>query len=171
MRRVIVVAPLLLASALVLAACGSSTPTTTTVAPTTLAPTTTTTSPVTQNLVVTPAVRRSILAAGAAYHQLPVTDYVGLYAGRTFYAFDPATDTYYAAASLDPSPSSYQAQVGAQDDGSYNLFTRRAGAAKWTVYDDGLGGVQGGICPIHLPAAVLAVWNWKAHGCYPPAAG
>ena len=148
-----------LVSALALAACGSSTPTTST---------TTTTSAVTRNLTVTPAVRQSLLDAGAKFHSLPSADYVGLDAGRTYYAFDPATNTYYAAAGLKPSPSSLPAQVGTQDDGAYNLFTRVAGATTWTVYSDGLGGVQGTKCPVTIPAAVLAVWHWKVNSCYPP---
>ncbi|MFI5034895.1 MAG: hypothetical protein ACHQFZ_01665 [Acidimicrobiales bacterium] len=171
MRRQLIVVPLALAGGLVLAACGSSTPTTTTVPATTTVPVTTTTVAVTRNLVVTPAVRQSLVAAGAALHKLPTSDYVGLRAGETYYAFDPATNTYYAAASLDPSPSSYPAQVGSQDDGAYNLFTRMTGVATWTVYNDGLGGVQGAICPVTLPASVLAVWSWKPHSCYPPPAG
>jgi hypothetical protein len=93
---------------------------------------------------------------------------VGLDAGRSYYAFDPSTNTYYAAAGLNPSPTSMPAQVGTQDDGAYNLFTKLAGAATWTVYNDGLGGVQGTKCPIMIPAAVLSVWDWNANSCYPP---
>jgi len=122
-------------------------------------------------LAVTPAVRQSLLAAGAALHHLPVKDYVGLAAGTTYFAFDPSTATYYAAAGLVASQSSLSAQVGTQDDGAYNLFVKRSGAAAWTVYNDGLGGVQGARCAIALPAAVLAVWHWPAHSCYPPTPG
>jgi hypothetical protein len=163
MQRSLVVVPAIIASACVLSACGSTaTPTTTT---TTV---TTTTNAMTRNLVVTPSIRQSLLDAAAKYHSLPNTDYVGLDAGRTYYAFDPSTNTYYAAAGLNPSPKSMPAQVGTQDDGAYNLFTRAADAATWTVYNDGLGGVQGTKCPITIPATVLSVWNWKANSCYPP---
>ena len=166
MRRSLVIVPAIITCAFVLSACGSTaTPTTST---TITIPVTTSTSAMTRNLVVTPSVRQSLLDAAAKYHSLPSTDYVGLDAGRTFYAFDPTTNTYYAAAGLNPSPKSLPAQVGTQDDGAYNLFTKLAGAATWTVYNDGLGGVQGTKCPIMIPAAVLAVWNWKANGCYPP---
>ena len=112
---------------------------------------------VAKNLVVTPAVRVSLLDAGAAYHQLPVKDYVGLAKGMT----------YYAAAGLDPSPTSLQAQVGAQDDGGYNLFVRAKGAKKWSIYNDGLGGSEGAKCPITIPSAVLKVWDWSLR-CAPP---
>lgn len=167
MQRALVIVPAIIGSALVLSACGSTTtPTTTTT--TTTTPVTTSTSAMTRNLAVTPSVRQSLFDAGAKYHSLPSTDYVGLDAGRTYYAFDPTTNTYYAAAGLNPSPHSLPAQVGTQDDGAYNLFTRVVGAGTWTVYSDGLGGVQGTKCPIVIPASVLAVWNWKANSCYPP---
>lgn len=117
---------------------------------------------------MTPAIRTSLLAAAAAYHQLPASDYVGLAAGTIYYAFDPTTNHYYAAAGLRPSPHSLPAQVGTQDDGAYNLFTRGAGTTTWTVYNDGLGGVQGTKCPLAIPSAVLTVWNWKLKTCYPP---
>jgi hypothetical protein len=116
---------------------------------------------------VTPAVRKSLLDAAAAYHQLPPSDYVGLNADATYYAFDSATNRYYAAAGLHPSSHSIQAQVGTQDDGAYNLFTRAAGTSKWTVYNAGLAGVQGSKCPLVIPSAVLKVWNWKLNTCHP----
>jgi len=165
MPRTLFVASAVLASAFALSACGStSAPPTTT----TTTPTTTSTTALTRNLVVTPAIRQSLLDAAAKYHSLPSSDYVGLVAHKTYYAFDPSTNTYYAAAGLSPSPTSTPAQVGTQDDGAYNLFTRVSGVATWTVYNDGLGGVQGAKCPVAIPAAVLSVWNWKANSCYPP---
>lgn len=133
-------------------------------------PTTTTTARATQNLVVTPAVRASIFGAEAKYHQLPTKDYVGLAPGMTYYAFDPTNHTFYAAAGLVASRHSLQAQIGTQDDGGYNLLTRRNGHATWRVYDDGLGGVEDSICPIKIPPSVLAVWNWRKGSCFPPIA-
>jgi len=131
-------------------------------------PTTTagTTTPVAQNVPVTDAVRQSLLEAGAALNKLPVSDYLGLAPGRTYYAYDSVTQTYWAGAALNPSPSSQQAQVAAQDDGSYLLFTRRANGG-WTAQDDGLGGTGGTPCPA-IPAAVVAVWNWASGTCRPP---
>ncbi len=123
----------------------------------------------TVDLVVTAAVRLSLLDAAAAYHQLPASDYTGLRAHETYYAYDGATHRYYAAAGLVPSATSIKAQVGTQDDGAYNLFTRAARASTWTVYNDGLGAAQDAICPLALPASVLAVWGWKKGSCYPPA--
>ena len=168
MNRKALVAPAMLASALLLAACGSSANAPTTTTTTSVAPTTTTTIARAQNLKVAPAVRHSLLDAAAAYHGLPSSDFTGLRAGRTYYALDLTTRTYYAAAGLIPSSSSLPAQVGTQDDGAYNLFTRVQGATAWTVYSDGLGAVQPSTCPIVIPASVLAAWNWRARSCYPP---
>lgn len=119
-----------------------------------------------QNLLVTTQVRSDLVAAGAAAHGLPGSDYVGLQPGTTYYAFDHATSTYWAGAALQPDPSSVAAQVSAQDDGAYLLFTRPAGG-NWTVYDVGLAGVGTTPCPVAVPAPVLAVWDWPAASCRP----
>ena len=156
--------------ACLLGACGTSTtPSTTTTSPSTpTTASTATTIAVTRNLIVTPAIRSGLISADAAYHSLPVTDYTGLDPGMTYYAFDPTNSTYYAAAGLIASAKSIKAQIGDQDDGGFNLFTRPSTTTKWTVFNDGLGAAQDSICPISIPAAVLAVWNWKPNSCFPP---
>jgi hypothetical protein len=156
-----------LASALLLAACGSTTHATNTTT-STKAPTTTATVDAAQNLPISPAIIKSLLQAGAAYHSLPAKDFTGLAPGMTYYAYDPANLTFYAAAGLDASPNSLQAQIGDQDDGGYNIFVRVASANNWTVYNDGLGAAQDVKCPITFPPSVLAVWDWKANSCFPP---
>jgi hypothetical protein len=156
-----------LVGGLLLSACGSSAPTVAT-STTSTTTTTSTTGAAARNLVLTPGVRQSLLAAGAASHRLPVSDYTGLAPVTAYYALDPSTGTYYAAAGINASSNSLQAQIGDQDDGGYLLFTRPVGSSTWTVYNDGLGAAQGSICPIKIPAAVLAVWNWKPKSCYPP---
>ena len=123
--------------------------------------------PVAKNLVVTPAIRHSLFVALAAFHQLPRKDYVRLDPGMTYYALDVTSKTYYAASGIVPSSKSLQAQVGAQDDGGYQLLTRAQDAKRWTIYDDGLGGGDGAKCPITIPSAVLAVWGWTQK-CAPP---
>ncbi len=155
-----------MASALLLAACGSQSASVTTTSTST--PVATTTTVATKNLSITPSVIKSLLDAAAKYHQLPPTDYTGLDPGMTYYAFDPATNSYYAATGIVPSPNSLQAQIGTQDDGGYNLFIKTANASHWTVFNDGLGAAQGSICPLAIPASVLAVWNWKPKSCFPP---
>ena len=153
----------LLTSSLLLGSCASVASSSAGATSTTLAPT----GGRTVDLAVTPTVRQSLLDAAAAYHQLPASDYTGLRARETYYAYDGATHRYYAAAGLAPSATSLKAQVSTQDDGAYNLFTRAAGTTKWTVYNDGLGGAEDSICPLALPASILSVWGWKKGSCFP----
>jgi hypothetical protein len=166
MKRSVII-PLLMASTLGFAACGSAATapprgtSTSSVTPTAKAGT------LAKNLIVTPAVRKSLFDADAAYHSYPPSDYRGLAPGVTYYAFDSQNDRYYAAAGIIPNSKSMGAQVGTQDDGGYNLFVMKRGATKWTIYDDGLGGAQDSICPIVIPAPVRKVWNWTMHSCYP----
>jgi hypothetical protein len=144
-----------LAAAAGLAACGSgsgSAATTTT--------TTSTTPATVQNLTVTPAVRLALLAAAAAGHNLPVTDFTGLTKGDTYYAYDPAAQEYWAGAQLVPSHSSQAAQVSVQDDGAYDLFTKVSGGP-WTAYNDGLGTQPDVVCAIVVPSSVRIAWGWS----------
>lgn len=148
---------------------GSSATAPTQVAPTSVAPTpvSTSTAATAQNLVVTDDVRTQLLQAGAAEHNLPVTDYTGLAPGLTYYALDPATATYWAGAKLIPSSSSVQAQVSAQGNGAYDIFMRPANGP-WKAEEDGLGGIGGTPC-VGIPASVLAAWRWAPGTCRPPA--
>jgi hypothetical protein len=143
--------------------------TSTTSAPKPAASSTTTTALATRNLVVTPDVRAALLAAGASSENLPVSDYTGLAPGRTYYAYDATTATYWAGAQLIPTSSSLPAQVASQDDGAYLLFSR-SGSGAWTVTDDGVGAVPGTKCPAPVPADILALWNWPSGTCNPPPA-
>lgn len=129
--------------ALTLAACGSSTP-----------------AQGVKKLAPTPYVQQQLLAAIAASYKFPVSDFTGLAAGDTFYAYDPADHLYWAGAAGVPSPSSMAAQVASQDDGGYYLFTRTA-TSWWTVYDDGLGTVPGSSCGVVTPKAVRLAWGWS----------
>jgi len=140
--------------------------TTTTAAPSTTSPPSTTTLPTAQNLPVTDTIRAELLQAGAALNSLPASDYTGLQPGMTYYSYDPVTKTYWAGAALAPSPSSLQAQVSAQDDGSYMLFSQPAGGS-WTAYTDGTTGEVGSSCPAPVPASVLALWGWATGTCRP----
>src|ERR1035437_1957546 len=95
-----------------------------------------------QSLVVTSEIKSQLLQAGAALNSLPASAFDGLMSGLTYYAYDPATATYWAGAKLVPSSSSLGAQVSVQDNGSYVLFHRPAGKA-WTAQDVGLAGLAG----------------------------
>jgi hypothetical protein len=144
--------------------------TTVTVTSTTTTPSTSTggtsTSAGAQNLVVTSALRTELLQAGAASNGVPASGYTGLTPGRTYYAYDPATTTYWAGAQLVPSMSSIKAQVSVQDDGAYLLFNKPAGGT-WTVHSVGMTGIGGSTCPVAVPAGVLSVWGWKSGTCRP----
>ncbi|MGO9559738.1 MAG: hypothetical protein ACLPQS_15270 [Acidimicrobiales bacterium] len=144
----------------------STSSTSTATAPTSTSSAPTTTSAPTGNLAVTNLVESELVAAGAALNSLPASDYTGLATGRTYYAYDAATKTYWAGAALVPSPSSTQAQVSVQDDGGYLLFMRPAGGA-WKAQDVGLAGVGGTKCPESVPASILALWHWAAGTCRP----
>jgi hypothetical protein len=177
-RRVLVVTAL----AVAVAGCGSSAGPATTTSTTPSSPSgatsgaastgaaatsapTSATAAATADLAVTDAVRAQLVAAGAALNGVPAAEFVGLAPGRTFYAYDAASGTYWAGAQLVPG-SSTQAQVSVQDDGAYVLFHRTSGGA-WTAQDVGLAGVGGTPCPVAVPPAVLALWGWPAGTCRP----
>lgn len=152
MKRIVGV--LTLAAGCTLAGCGGSS------SPPSTSSTTTTGPAAVQNLTVTSAIKTALLAAGAASHQLPVSDYTGLTINLTFYAYDPADSLYWAGAQLVPSTSSQAAQVGAQDDGSYDLYTMTIGGT-WIAYNDGLGNTPGSSCAVVVPTSVRTVWGWS----------
>lgn len=101
-------------------------------------------------------------------HGLRASDYDGLVRGRTYYAIDHTTGDYWAGADPIPSPSSYQAQVSSQDDGSYVVLTRTA-SGSWHGYETGMTDAEPARdCPVTVPGDVLAVWGWATGSCEPP---
>jgi len=117
--------------------------------------------------VVTTVVRNQLIAAAAKINgNVPVSQYAGLEPGRTYYAYDPATKTYWAGAGLVPRNGSSAAAVSVQDDGSYNLFRRRLGGS-WTAYDVGLADVGAARCPIEPPPTIRRLWGWPSNSCDP----
>jgi hypothetical protein len=126
-----------------------------------------------ENLVLTSTVRAALVAAAASYYGLPASDFVGLGAAPgnepAYYAFDKATSTYWAGASLVPKPSSYAAQVVVQDDGAYLIFHRTPPAA-WQAHDVGYTNTAGTCAAYHvsIPAPVVAIWHWAPGTCHPP---
>ena len=154
-----------------LAACGSSTTSSTTtaprvttvpasspaVSPTSTGAVTSTTSPGAQNLVATAADKTALTTAFVAYKQISSDEITGTDPGTVYYAFVPATHTYWALASFLPSSSaSQQTLVGLQDGGRTGIFTRQPGGS-WTVV--ATGSVP--FCPSQtvIPATVRAVWG------------
>jgi len=165
------------AGVLWLAACSSpaSQPATanTTLAPTTspasvasAAPSASPSSTGAQNLQLTDAIRAQLVAAAAKLNGLPASAYLGLVQGQSYYGFDPATSTYWAGGALDPSPSSERAQVSVQDDGGYYVFEEPSGGS-WTASSEGLAGIDGATCSVHIPPALVALWHWQAGACHP----
>jgi hypothetical protein len=119
------------------------------------------------NLKVDDAIRSELLQSAAQLHGVPASEYVGLMPGRTYYAYDSDTTTYWAGADLMPSATSQRAQVSVQDGGSYTLFRKIKGGL-WTPFNDGLGGEEGHGCPQALPASILSMWQWDPQSCQPP---
>jgi hypothetical protein len=140
-----------LAAGCTLAGCGGSSPPATT---------TTTAAPAVKNLVVTPAIKAALLAAGAKLDSVPVSDFAGLAKGLTFYAYDPVHGLFWAGGKLVAKSTSLRAQVATQDDGAYDLFQMHAGG-RWIAYADGYGNMQGTRCSIVVPLPVRTVWGWS----------
>ena len=163
----------LLAAAVPLAACSSSTSqpaTANTTSPATatssVPPASANASPAAKNLVLTTAIRAQLVAAAAKLNGLPASAYLGLVHGKSYYGFDPATNTYWAGAALNPSPSSERAQVSVQDDGGYYVFEEPAGGS-WTASAEGMAGIEGAKCSVQIPPALVALWHWQAGACHP----
>jgi len=123
-----------------------------------------------ENLPVTSAVRTALVDAGASHYGLASSAFTGLGQGTAYYAYDLSTSTYWAGASLVPSPSSSEAGVVVQDDGAYLIFDRTAHGA-WQAHDVGYSDTVGDCAAYHvsIPAAVVAVWHWVPGTCHPPA--
>lgn len=109
-----------------------------------------------QNLIVSPAVRSELLAAYAAFRNIPVSDVRGV-PGSVYYADVPATATYWAEAHYEPaSGDSLTVQVGFQDGGG-DAFYKKTGSGAWQV---SLGG-EPVVCAAlkFFPLPVLAAWS------------
>jgi hypothetical protein len=123
-----------------------------------------------ENLTLTTAVRTALVDAGASHYGLGSSAFTGLGQGTAYYAYDLSTSTYWAGASLVPSPKSYEAGVVVQDDGAYLIFDRPAHGA-WQARDVGYSDSVGDCAAYHvsIPSAVVAVWHWAPGTCHPPA--
>jgi hypothetical protein len=119
-----------------------------------------------ENLVLTDPIRAQLVAAAARLNGLPASAYLGLVHGESYYGFDPATKTYWAGGALDPSPSSQQAQVSVQDDGGYYIFEEPDGGS-WTASAEGMAGIDGATCSLHIPPALVTLWHWSGGACHP----
>ena len=116
-----------------------------------------------QNLTTTDAVRAALVAAFAAGLHIDRSYVSGTVAGSVYYAYVPATHTYWALAEYAPSNAALQAHNrldGTPDDplvkfqGSPFVLSRIDGSGWKLVKDTG-----GLVCPPRPPASVLALWS------------
>jgi len=120
-----------------------------------------------RNLAVSQDVRDELTAAYVDLRGISVSDVAGPAPGSVYYAFDPATDTYWAEADFVPSrTASNKVLVGFQDGASIGLFTRAARSG-WQVQ---LGGEPIVCAEVpFFPPAVLTAWSLPtdtaAYGC------
>jgi hypothetical protein len=112
-----------------------------------------------QNLIITSAEKAELAAAfvATAYPNTPAADlgYPVEVPGTTYYAFDPATDTWWAMATFEPT-APYTIQ-SAYTDGSTVVTFKEVGASGWQAGMAGTPLVCGEIN--RFPAAVLQTWG------------
>jgi len=119
------------------------------------------------NLPVTDDVRAQLVQAGAVLTRQPAAQYTGLQPGKTYYAYDPDNDTYWAAAALS-GPKTFQAAVMLQDANSYMIFHKQSQGGTWVAIGDGFGAKSSGEQPCPLPPEIHDLWQWPLGACYPP---
>ena len=110
-----------------------------------------------RNLAVSGAVRDELTAAYAGLRGISPADVTGTEPGSVYYAYDPATDTYWARATFMPSlKDPFKVLVGFQDGADIGLFARAARSG-WQVE---LGG-EPVVCTevVFFPPAVLRTWS------------
>jgi hypothetical protein len=110
-----------------------------------------------RSLAVSPGVRNELTEAYVSYRGISLPDVAGTRPGSIYYAYDPATHTYWAEANFLPSgTASFKVLVGFQDGASIGLFTR-IGNGSWQVQ---LGG-EPVVCAevLFFPQSVLTAWS------------
>jgi hypothetical protein len=112
------------------------------------------------NLAVNRDVRNELTAAYTDYRGISPSDVAGTILGSVYYAYDPATYTYWAQANFLPSSTaSSKVLVGFQDGASIGFFTR-IGNGRWQVQ---LGGAPVVCTEVRFfPQAVLVAWSLPA---------
>jgi hypothetical protein len=116
-----------------------------------------------QNLVIPSAEESELTAAYLAFRGgIPLSDVAGEgpMPGSVYYAYDPATDTYWALAVFEPSSTaSLDVQVGFQDGDNIAMF-QKDGASAWQAESAG----EPAYCAEakYFPQAVLTAWSMSA---------
>jgi hypothetical protein len=112
-----------------------------------------------QNLVVTSAERSELTAAFVAYKGVPLSEVAGgePVPGSVYYAYDPATGTFWAAANFaEVNGLSLKAMETYQNGGDIGMF-RKAGAGSWQVQT--AASSLDCLAPHFFPKAVLIAWS------------
>ena len=108
-----------------------------------------------KNLAAPASLRTDLLYAFASLKKTPTREFTGPVAGTLYYAYVPASGSYWAIAQFEPSAqATFQTKVNMQDGGNIGVFMRRAGTP-WHV---ALGGIPFP-CPGAIPQNVLALWS------------
>ena len=109
-----------------------------------------------ENLLVTSDLRSQLTAAYVALRQISVSDVSGTRPNSVYYAYDQATNTYWAMADFTPAETAPQeVLVNFQDGGSYGLFTK-VGSGPWQARQGGIPAVC--VESEFFPKSVLAAW-------------
>lgn len=120
------------------------------------------------NLPLTDDVRTELVQAGAVLTGRPASEFSGLRSGKSYYAYVPDSDVYFAAAALDGAKTE-EAAINLQDQNSYMMFSKGGDpAATWVPTAAGFGPIPAGKSPCPIPQSVRDVWQWPAGKCYPP---
>lgn len=114
-----------------------------------------------RNLVITSALRSKLTAAYAAYRRISPSDVAGTRTGDEHYAYDPATDTYWALANFAPSlKAPLRVLMGFQDGVSWGFFTK-VGSSPWKAQ---IGGEPVVCLEVRFfPRTVLTAWSLPAN--------
>jgi hypothetical protein len=110
-----------------------------------------------RSLVVSRNLRNELTVAYVVLRGIPLSDVAGTIPGSVYYAYDPATGTYWAEAIFEPSSTaSVKVLVGFQDGASVGFFTK-PGNSGWEVQEGGAPPV----CTetLFFPPAVLRAWS------------
>ena len=100
--------------------------------------------------------RSQLTAAYVALRQISVSDVSGTQPNSVYYAYDQATNTYWAIANFVPAQTApLNVSVDFQDGGSIGLFTK-IGSGPWKVQEGG----EPAVCTesLFFPKSVLAAW-------------
>ena len=116
-----------------------------------------------QNLVITSAERSALTTAYLAFRgRIPLSDVAGEgpMPGSVYYAYDSATNTYWALADFEPSSTaSFDVMLSFQDGGGIAMF-QKVGAAAWGEESPGVPPFCGEAK--FFPQTVLLAWGMSA---------